>query len=259
MARTIKEIEAEILAEKAKSEALKSIDTTSRFAIWGAIVYIVAFTIHTLETLLDVFRLDVQNVIDSKRPGTLSWYTQKAKGFQINSLINSMTLAYDIIDAEKQIVAYAAAEENIEGGITLKIAKKDASLTDSELLKFKTYLEKVKYAGVAISYVSIAPDMLTIDMQVFYNPLASESNVRALIETRMTEYLNNIGFNGLLKVNDLIVELRSLPEVDNVRVGQIRVAQSGDSVIVEVSHVAKSGRFVYNSGNSTIQLTPQAL
>lgn len=255
MARTVNEILHEMIAAKEVEPKLNELNSNSKTSIWRLLFYIFAVTIHTLEVLLDAFKLDVEVVIEANRPGVLSWYTQKAKAFQIDSLINSMTLAYDIIDAEKQIVAYAAAEENVNGGITLKLSKKDAPLTDSELLKFKTYMEKVKYAGVAISYVSIAPDTLTIDMQVFYNPLASESSVRALIEVEIAKYLNNIGFNGLFKVNDLIVGLRSVAEVSDIKIGQIEV----DSVIIGVSHVAKSGRFVYNSGNSTIQLTPQAL
>lgn len=258
MARTIEEIQNEITTEKQKNPVLEEIDTTSKFSVWGAIVYVVAFIIHTLEVLLDNFKTDVYKTIEQNRPGTLPWYAEVAKRFQVDSILNA-NLRYDLVDSNKQIIHYASVQENITGGITLKVAKKSNPLSVSELKQFTAYMERVKFAGVQISYESTSADIITVDLKVFYNSLANEAEVRESVNTATANYLSKIDFNGMFVTNDLIVYLRSLEEVRNVKVNQVNSTQGSSVVAVDVSHRATSGRFTYNQANSNIQLFSDSL
>ncbi|EAY28739.1 hypothetical protein [Microscilla marina] len=254
MARTIEEIEAEILTAKSSDETLNTIDTSSRFSVWGAIVYVMAFVIFTLEQLIDVFKTEVYTAIEAKRPGTLQWYVDQAQAFQLDDLLDPKTLKYDEVEVNKQIVHHASAEENILGGVTLKITKKEDVLSSDELEKFKVYMEQVKFAGTQISYVSISSDVLTLIAQVYYNKLANEEVVRTKINDTINAYLEEIGFNGTFKTNDLIAKLRNLPEIDDLLMNEVSVTQNEQTKLVTLSYSAASGRFQYDASASNIQL-----
>ena len=168
-------------------------------------------------------------------------------------MLNPQTLSYDALNAEVQIIKYASSEENIAGGVTLKISKTDTFLNTEELLKFTTYMEQVKFAGTRIDYVSSPADILTLSAVVFYDPLVSEASVRTSIDNSITAYLNEIGFNNVFRISDLIFAIKSLPEVSDASISQAEATQGFTSVI-SVSYKPKSGRLVYISGNSNIQL-----
>ena len=258
MARSIEDIKTEMLIVKNNDPVLAEIDTESKFSVWSAIMYIVSFIIHTLEKILDTFKDDVYSTIESSQPGVLPWYTQKAKEFQVNDLLNPQTLSYDIVSTDKQIIYYASAQENLRGGITLKVAKEDAYLSDSELRQFTAYMELQKFAGVQISYVSIMPDVITIDAELLYDPLANESMIRDLANNVINAYFQEIGFDGVFRVNDLITKLRQ-DQIDDVKINQIRVEQNLESFIVGLNYQAVSGRFSYSEDGSILQLIPNEL
>lgn len=255
MARTVKEIHSALIAEKNKIPELQGLNSGSQVAIWRLFLYLVATVIHAFEKALDVFKANVYTVIENNRPGTLSWYTEKAIMFQLNDLLDTKTLAYSIIDESRQIIKFASATENISGGVTLKLSKQDAPLSTEELDKFIAYMEQIKFAGTQISYVSIEPDAITIDMEVFYNGLVSESYVRSAIDLAIASYFDDVGFNGVFRLNSLIERLRLLNEVIDVDMRQIEVTQNSQSNLIGISYSAISGRFVYNRSDSVIQLT----
>ena len=259
MARTITEIENEILIAKNSNATLQTIDTNSRFSVWGAIVYVVAFVIHTLERFIDLFKTEVYTAIEQKRPGNLQWYIEQARAFQLGDLLNPQTLTYDTIVADRQIVYYASAQENQMGGITLKIAKKEDILTSDELDKFQVYMEQVKFAGVQMSYVSILPDVLTLNAKIYYNKLVNEATLRTTVDDTINAYLSEIGFNGTFKTNSLIAKLRNLPEVEDLQLFAASVTQNQVTTNVNLSYTAVSGRFQYDATQSIIQLSTEAL
>ncbi|WP_299460556.1 hypothetical protein [uncultured Microscilla sp.] len=254
MARSVGEILGEMLAEKAKTPELDSLNSDSKTAVWRLLFYVFAVAIHTLEVLLDHFKGDVYTAIEKNQPGTLPWYTKKAEDFQLNDLLND-NLGYNSINPELQIIRYASAKENILGGVTLKVAKQDGFLNTEELKQFTAYMERVKFAGVQISYISMLADNLTVDMEVFYSPLINEAVIRNLVKNTISEYLENIGFDGVLRVNDLIASLRSLHEVLDVKLNQVESMQGFNATVVDLDHIAVSGRFAFDANNSIIQLT----
>ena len=255
--RTIQEIYNEMIAAKNADQELSSLDNISQTAIWRLFLHIVAVVIYTLESLLDAFKNDVYAAINAKSPGDLNWYVQKAKAFQLGDLLNPETLNYNVLDTAKQIIKFAYAEESVNGGIILKILKHDTFLNEGELQKFTEYMERVKFAGVRISYVSIMPDELTLNVEVFYNTLASESDVQALFDNSVNAYLIEVGFNGVFRVNDLIERVRSIKEIVDVKFNQIEVIQNSVTALVDLRYVAQSGRLFYNADGSTILLSSE--
>lgn len=67
MARTIQQIQQEILTAKAKEPALSELNSTSKTAIWRLWTYITAFAIWTLEKIFDQHRKEIDDKIRIKR------------------------------------------------------------------------------------------------------------------------------------------------------------------------------------------------
>ena len=82
MARTIQEIQEEILNIKQSETVLDDLNSTSKVAIWRLWVYITAFVIHTLELIFDTHKSEVSQALKQLKPHTARWYRNKALAFQ---------------------------------------------------------------------------------------------------------------------------------------------------------------------------------
>ena len=100
MARTLQEIEAQIIAEKDTRPELAGLTSTSATAIWRLWVYIIAFAIWTQEVLFDKYQAEMRDMIDDLRPGTLRWYQQKCLEYQFGDVLQYINgqYVYDPID-----------------------------------------------------------------------------------------------------------------------------------------------------------------
>src|SRR5437868_786059 len=115
MARTVKEIEDEIISSVAADETLKTrLDSTSATALWRLYAYVFAFAANILERLYDTLLSEINELISKLKPHTIRWYAEKVKAFQYGFPLPPDTDVYDnslviqsLIDASK-IVKYAA-------------------------------------------------------------------------------------------------------------------------------------------------------
>lgn len=127
MARTIQEIQAEMLRAKDNEPALAELNSTSKVAVWRLWTYITAFVIWTLEKIFDQHRKEISEQIRTQKIFSLPWYRDMALMFQYG-----FTLVYerDYYDntgktdeeiSQSKIVKYAAISE-IDNVLILKIA-----------------------------------------------------------------------------------------------------------------------------------------
>ena len=85
MARTISEIQEDIIGRVAATANLADMNSTSKTALWRLWIYIVAVSIWALENLFDQHKSEVTSLINEKAPHSLRWYANKAKDFQYGS------------------------------------------------------------------------------------------------------------------------------------------------------------------------------
>ncbi|HRO76659.1 MAG TPA: hypothetical protein PLP27_10985 [Crocinitomicaceae bacterium] len=245
MARTIREIYDEMISEKETMTELSALQpnissyqtlmndltTQSKVAVWRLIFFVVAFSIWTVEKLFDEHVTSVEKRIAELVPGTLFWYQSIALKFQIGHVLewNAQKLVYEyaIADEDAQIVKLCAVSE-AGGYLAMKLAKLDGDgnpekLDAGELLAFKTdYMERMKYAGVFVNYISVDPDKLRLKLKVFYNPsvLAADGsllsdNTKFPVNDTVNDYLKLMPFNGIFNVTDLIDRLQKVNGVIN--------------------------------------------
>ena len=269
MARSIQDIQTEILQAKANEPALSGLDSTSKTAIWRLWVYITAFAIWTLEKLFDQHRKEIDEEIRTQKKFSLPWYRMMALRFQYG---DGFALAYeqdyydntgkaeDEIEASK-IVKYAAINE-VEGVLVLKIATEQGGelerITDEQEQAFIYYINRVKAAGVEIRVINSEPDLLSIHMKVLYNPLIMKKDGTLIqdpsekpVETAIRKYLKNLPFNGelvLAHLTDAVQQAEGV-EVPHLSLVQTKWVDSPAFENVEIKVVPKSGYFKITNFN----------
>lgn len=269
MARTIQQIQQEILTAKAKEPALSELNSTSKTAIWRLWTYITAFAIWTLEKIFDQHRKEIDDKIRTQKVFSLPWYRMMALRFQYG---DGFALAYeqdyydnknkteDEVEASK-IVKYAAINE-VEGVLVLKIATEQGGelqrITDEQEESFTYYINRIKAAGVEIRVINSEPDLLSIHMKVLYNPLVMKKDGTLIqdpsekpVETAIRKYLKNLPFNGelvLAHLTDAVQQAEGV-EVPHLSLVQTKWVDSPAFENVEIKVVPKSGYFKITNFN----------
>lgn len=234
MARSVTTIYNEMIAEKVSSGELDELNTVSNVAIYKAIFWVVAFAIHIHEALFDQLRTEVDAIVQKNRIGTPDWYINLALDFQIGydlivSPLNELTYLVD--DEDARIVARAAFEES-NGELTIKVAKLTNNvlgpLTADELAQFSAYIERVKLVGTIVNTISLAPDELETEFNIYYNPIYSEAEVLERVNAQITDFVNNFNFGGVLYRSAFIDSMLAVEGVEDIEITYIQPLNGAD-------------------------------
>ena len=176
----------------------------------GALTYVFAFLVY-------VFRSDVADTADeitatiaTEHEFSIPWYRDIALAFQLGDMLvhNETTYKHDYaaIDATKQIVKFAQVRRKLIAGVTtLQVfATKEgkAAMTVDELAAFNGYMTGKGAGGDHFQFISLAPDNLTLNMTVYYDPQILKSTGEKLsdgtkpVDLAIADYLNNIKYAG---------------------------------------------------------------
>lgn len=328
MARTIAEIQEEILIEKGNYEELnglqETLTSTSKAAIWKLWVYIVSAVVWMHEQIVE------RNALIS-RPHTLAWYKEQALSFVYGTGLiwkdgqfrfNTDGLSDSEI-AKQMVVKHCAVGEvdlttilNVDqnqvqqspeeflsqyyrnqiGVIFMKVAGENSSgdiekLKSIELSKFKEYMDNIKDAGNQIRIISIDGDQLSLEMDVYVDPLKIyinpddlkyyanpgtapadyefddqngvliTSSDRKPVEQAINIYLKNIEFNGGF-VRTFLVD--AVQKAEGVEIPVLRNIFTGASnqnalnfIPVDVEYfIPRSGYFDVNKLDMKINYIP---
>ncbi len=258
MARTITEIQAQIIAEKERVVGLSSLNSESKTAIWRLWTHVVATAIWTLEVLFDFHKKEVDDLILSKKPHSLHWYRAKAKAFQMGGTLARESDCYDNTglstdEINKQCIVKQAAVVEINGVVRIKVTKEAgdqlAPLSSSELSSFTTYMQQIKDAGVRIRVDSLPPDDLQMEIDIYYDPLVLNGKGEQLknsaikpVEDTIKTYLKNLPFNGEFVLATLTDRLQETTGVIIPQIGRV-LARYGnqDYKLVTARYVADAG------------------
>ena len=227
MARSINEIQQEIINAKAQANELTALDiltrpeqadvpnTGSKVSEWRMWVWVVARAVWALEKMFDLFRDEVEERIAATRVHTRGWYKEKALAFQYGDSLGEDD-TYPVIDESKRIVKYAAVRKIIRSGrgaLLMKLAKDNggelAPLTQTELDAFNSYINLVADAGTLVIPESKPADSLRIQADIYYDPQVLGPDGSDLndgskpVEDTLKAYLKSIDFDGMLIITKL--------------------------------------------------------
>ena len=261
MARSIQTIFNAIIAAKEANSALDGLDTTSVTSVYRQWAWITATVHYVIETMLDLFRVEMQVMLANLKPGSLLWYQAMCKAFQYGDdlvWINGQW-TYALIDSTKRIIAQCSVSEG-ERGLVIKIAKLSGAewipLDPAELAAFTAYVAKMKFAGTKVVIVNSNANLLKIGLTVYYNPLVLSQTGELIadgtkpVDDAISGYLGALPFNGRLMLTALTDAIQKAAGVEDLRITVCQQKNGANPYAdIIVSHIPESGYFKIDPAN----------
>lgn len=258
MARTINDIQQAIITDL---QAYFPKLSTSKVAEWRLWTYVVAAAIHAFETLLDLFRREVDELTTRITPGTRRWYAEMCYRFQNGHTLlfdkETARFYYEEDDPDSRIVKVVAVNEAYKM-ISIRVAKTDAEgrivpLDDSERRNLGDYMDTIHTAGIPTTIVSTTADLIRYDLEVYYDPATPSSVVRGQVEEALERFKTSLSFDAVFYAQRLVDAVMHAEGVVTVRIGGIehKTSAGADFAPVDVQVELAAGYFEYApEGNS---------
>jgi len=238
------------------------VPSTSQVAEWNLWVQSVAQAIQNFEVVQDAFQSDVEAYIDTKQPGSKSWYIQQALKWQYgyNVSVNATgQVYYTTIDPTAQIIVQCSCDEVVTAGVTellLKVAAADSSgnfipLTSEQLLEFSAYMERVKFAGTYISIVSQDADTIKYTYDVAYSGLYSATQMQAALSAALEVFRYAQRFDALFYQSLFADTIQNVPGViASNKTLLTGTPAGGGTTDIGLSYALQSGYFNWDNTSS---------
>lgn len=268
MARTVDEIQDEILANIANNTVLSDLDSVSNVALYRLFAYIIAVAIYLHEVIFDTHKIELTDVIANQKSGRLSWYRSMALQFQYgfdlltdNDQFDNTEATDDAIEASK-IIKYAAVNEaEADSRVIIKIAgETDGDLAPINAFQrdaFEAYLSEIRYAGIKLTVINYLPDLLFLNLQIERDPLVLDANGMSIlngnfpVNDAIEAYMKLLPFNGEFVVFDFLKYIEAnaegvvTPTAINIQSSFIDADTDayGDPVSISIKSIPFSGYF----------------
>ena len=237
--------------------------SVSDAAEWRSWTYIFSVAIRTLQLIVADFKTWIEGKLTFLRPGTIGWYAEIARQYQDGYGLVIKTdgsLGYEVSDIDAQIVAAVSVSESAEGILVFKVARDVEGVlgefTQGQLLRFRNYLELVKFVGTKVSVISTAADVLKYDVVVYFDPAVQQSAIESRISIALESFASDQGFNGVIYKQKFAHLLMLVEGVVTVQLSGFMAKPSGGEFSpIDISYISASGYFNY-SEDSTIVFMP---
>jgi hypothetical protein len=241
MARSINDIQSEIINQKNNYASLNDLNSPSATAIWRLWTFVVATAIHLHEVLWDTFRIELITIVNRGSFGSEGWLVRKAFEFQYDSVtpqvldvdVNTFEAKYVVEDPNLRIITRASCSSSPDGSIALKVVKGVSPnlvpLVTDELDAMKSYIDRIKMAGQRVNVLSNLPDRLYIDLDIYYDAQNNLNIVRNNIKAAINTYLNELDFDGVVYYQRVVDAIQSVPGVNDVVINEMAGRAQTDS------------------------------
>ena len=235
MARTLEQIQEDIIATKNAVPTLAKLNSRSSTAIWRLWIFVFAVAVYTHELLFDFFKEEINDTLDKRIQGTSEWYAQKALEYQDGDdlvLINNGTqLGYNPVVLDNRIVTRAAYRDN-DGALILKLAKGDVNnlekLSATELQRVNKYFERIKFAGTPINLSSLDPDLLMPEMAVYHDGVLSNEDIFANVKAGIEAYMLSLPVDGIFYLQRFVDAIQAIDHVVDVDIEAVNIKSFAD-------------------------------
>lgn len=249
----------------------------SKASLENIILYIVAYCAHVIEVLHDTVKAEIETEIATKVPGTLQWYVSRLQEFiympmlseddKAKVVFDDNTGEYTISDSlsdaalrKARIVRHAVAvDSNNQSLLLLKVAGED---TDGALCQLdqdqedalKSYIARIKYAGVKTELINAAGDLFNCNVLVWYDALYTSEDVQEACVKATEAYIKGLPFNGEYSNMALIDHIQAVPGVKIAEFIQSSYTDSnGDEKPIQDGKATPYAGY-YNMGVVNIQM-----
>lgn len=230
MARTIEQIQSAIITDIQATPELAEANSTSKRAIWRLFAYVQASAILLLEQIIDTFITANELKISQGIPATASWLNSKVLEFQYSAtnpqivqLVNFVPV-YPVVDKSLRLITRCSVVTTLSSQVIIKVAKNDppVALTSTELSSLQSYINQIGVIGVNYNTQSLTSDKLYIDAEVYFDGQYS-TVISARVISAINTFLSTLSFNGILKVSDIELAIRSVVGVSDVLLKNVKM------------------------------------
>lgn len=242
----------------------------SAVSLESILFFVVAASCHVLERLFDQFKVEVAERIERSVVATLPWYHQMARAYQHGDTLvldeETMRYVYPRLDESKQVVRYAAVTDR-GGSIRILVAGQAAGkpvpLSEDVLTAFRSYMGRIKMAGVVLSVRSLPADAVEVEARIQVDPMILSSEGLSYqdgtrpVETAISTYLQEITYGGVLNKTKLVDAIQLAHGVLDVVLVEVRVRPHGGQwrSVSTNNYTAASGCFDPVGLRSTLTYT----
>ena len=268
MARSVQEVKTEIETTirtfpSLDGFLLPSDPGGSNVSAFNALIFGVAVAINIFEQLLDVFRIEATELIQSTPVHNTGNTRQKILDFQFGDVIeldSNFIPSYPVIDDSKKIVTQCAVTNSDTDTLTIKVAKGIAPnlqpLAPNELTALQDYFlgtavtQGVGVAGVSVIWINQNADKLFIEADIFYLGQFDEATVKTNVISAIESYLDGFqseSFNGELFMNRLVDQIQAVDGVSRVNLENV-IGRTDSQTFPDGTVVDTQGTYLSTSG-----------
>lgn len=228
MSRSISQIYAEAVAKRNNYLQISSLNSgrsEAKLSVINILTYIMAALIYSYEILLDVFQVQIANLIAKRINGTGPYYAQMALYFQYNPDTETMdemvfddtdfNFKFKNINKDHRIVVKSVYQNYKDVGAVIKVCKENTDkstgsptyspLSDKELMAFDAYMDEIKFLGAKLIYRSTYGDLLSINATIVYDELYIDKETAfENVKNALINYIQNQDFNGYIYYQSII-------------------------------------------------------
>ncbi len=243
MARSKEDIFQEMIALKNADAILsEQLTSESKAAFYRSLFYLFADAAGNFEQIFDDFKGGIEELLDTKRTFTASWWYEQALGFQYGYPLGVMSngnVGYTEVVEDAQVVKRAAVVVDEQGSISLKIAGESggvaSALGSGEVAAFRDYTKDIAPAGILVSVVSSEGDKINLEVDIEVDAqvinledgsMLSDAEVFP-VEDAINSFVNDFqatSFGGVLYANKLLSAILGVSGVTNATLKTLTAA-----------------------------------
>lgn len=198
-------------------------------SILDAITWTVSACIWAFENVMDVFKVDIAQDLQNRINGTPAYYANALLKYQSGDELemndSGTSFSYSTIDETKRVISKVAYSETPQDGfhdkqLLLKIATGNpgdySQIDEEELIKVRSYMNQIVFAGTSVKVVSRKGDVLIPRVTVYHDGAVPNDEVYSNIETSLNSYIESMDFNGVVYVQKIIDAIQAAEHVVDV-------------------------------------------
>jgi hypothetical protein len=211
-----------------------------------------------MEQRFTILQNELEATAAQAAPETAAWIQNRVLLFQYGNVIQiytDLSISYPL-PALPLIINNCAVVGNGSGGITIKVTSTSGLLSTAQENALLSYLDQILGSDINFTVINALPDMLDIFGTVYYNGQYSGSIVLNVTDA-INNYITNIGFNGTIKVSDIIDAIRGVVGVTDFVPNVIWAAANGTTYPTNGIYLMNGGQIIsreYNTISGQIQL-----
>lgn len=270
MARSISEIKESMTRVFMADEAVRELyeieegrsfdECFSVVSIENVLFYAVAACCHVLEVIFDNHKREVEEKISRAVVASVPWYHKMALMFQYGDRLvldeNTQQFVYEEVVPQKRIVKYVAVRDrgtSIQMLVAGEMNGRPVPLEEEVLTAFKSYMNRVKIAGVILAIRSLQADLIAVRAVVYIDPMvigrdgARIENGSRPVEVAVENYLKGIVYGGTFNKTRLVDAMQVVDGVIDVELMECAYSTDGGDtykVITGNNYTAVGGSFV---------------